>query len=191
MTPNSVPGFREPQWRPAARVVGAAVPSPLRPWLLDTASLTQRLIAAAGGDFRVEVLRQQWARPQRNEARALNLRPDSYTLVREVALVCCGTPWVYARTVIPRATLSGGERRLARLRGRSLGAVLFADPSVERGPIELVRLTPEIRLYETAATQAQSRPPEFWGRRARFTLKGKFLLVSEIFLPTLGVFPAP
>lgn len=180
---------REPQWRPAARVLMSQVPASLRSWLLDTGSLTQRLLTAAAGDFRVAVLRQRWLRPMRNETRALNMRMNQSALVREVALICHGTPWVYARTIIPRTTMTGAERRLARLRSRSLGAVLFADPSTERGEFELVRLTPGERLYQEAAVQAGTPPAEVWGRRACFKIKDKPLLVSEFFLPALGAFP--
>ena len=188
MTSSTGP-VREPRWRPQRRLTRARLPAGLRPWLLDTGSLTQRLIVAARGDFRVELLRQRWTRPMRNEARALGLRPEAHAWVREVRLVCGGVPWVYARTVMPRAMLTGAERRLARLRSRSLGAVLFADPSTERGEIEVVELKPDDRLYERAAAVAGARPALMWGRRARFLLKGKPLLVSEIFLPALGVFP--
>jgi chorismate lyase len=181
--------YREPHWQLHHRVRRSSVPPTLRPWLLDTGSLTQRLITAAAGDFRVQVVRQCWARPMRNEAQALGLRPHARALVREVRLVCRDAPWVYARTVIPRATLTGAERRLARLRARSLGAVLFADPSTTRGDIEIVRLDSRDRLYRTAAAMADVPPPALWGRRARFLIKRKPLLVSEIFLPALGSFP--
>lgn len=181
---------KEPVWRRQRRLSRAYLPAHLRPWLLDTGSLTQRIIGACSKKFRVEVVRQGWVRPMRNEARALGLRPEAYALVREVRLFCGDAPWVYARTVIPRATLSGIERRLAWLRSRSLGAMLFADPSVERGEFELVQLVPGDRLYERTATLLAQRPPMIWGRRARFRLKGKALLVSEIFLPALGTFPA-
>jgi chorismate lyase len=53
--------------------------------------------------------------------------------LREVYLLCDGVPWVYARTAIPRETLTGRHRRLAYLKTRPLGAMLFADPGMARG----------------------------------------------------------
>ncbi|MBI3898798.1 MAG: chorismate lyase [Gammaproteobacteria bacterium] len=181
--------LKEPLWRPHRRVSRAYVPAHLRPWLLDTGSLTQRIIAACGGEFSVVVLRQAWARPMRNEALRLGLRPDAYAVLREVKLVCNGRPWVYARTIIPASTLTGSERRLHWLGSRSLGAVLFADPSVARSEIEVARALPNDRLYEQATALLSERPAEVWARRAQFTLKGKPLLVSEVFLPAVGSFP--
>jgi chorismate--pyruvate lyase len=96
---------------------------------------------------------------------------------------------VFARTVIPRATLTGPRRRLTRLKTRPLGAVLFADPSMQRGPVEIARLTPRDKLYPVALRHLGRQPPEIWGRRSLFTLGGKPLLVSEIFLP--GIPPCP
>lgn len=179
----------EPLWRPRRLLIAARIPARMYPWLFDTSSLTQRVIHACRGTFRVEVIRQAWRRPMRNEAFALGLRPDAYALVREVHLRCAEVPWVYARTVIPRATLVGLNRRLARLGARSLGDVLFADPSLERGEVEVGRTTAADKLY-ARATQALFPPPaELWGRRTMYSLGNRPLLVSEVFLPALPDFP--
>ncbi len=165
-----------------------SIPALYLPWLLDTASLTQRLIDACRGEFRVRVLNQAWDRPRPEEARALGLHPRGHGIVREVHLLCGGRPWVYARTILPRATLTGAERRLAHLKSRSLGAVLFADPTMHRGRTEIVRLRPADSLYALAAHGLDSPPTEIWGRRTVFRLRGKPLLVSEFFLPGIGGF---
>lgn len=122
----------------------------------------------------------------RSEARALAVHADRRTLVREVQLVCDEIAWVHARTVIPRATLTGRERRLAHLGSRSLGAVLFADPTLERAETEIARLVPGDALYASIAACLARPPAELWGRRTRYALNGKALLVSEIFLPAIG-----
>jgi chorismate--pyruvate lyase len=96
---------------------------------------------------------------------------------------------VFARTVIPRDTLVGSNRRLTRLKTRPLGAVLFADPGMERGPVEIARLTPCDRLFPAATRRLASAPEAIWGRRSLFTLAGKPLLVSEIFLPDIPPCP--
>lgn len=137
----------------------------------------------------MDVLAQRWAHPMRNEARALGLNSGRFALVREVCLRCDEVAWVYARTVIPRVTLTGATRRLARLRARSLGAFLFADPTLRRGGTEIARLTPRDPLYGLATRALAAPPGVLWGRRARFTVHGKALLVSEIFLPAIPDFP--
>jgi len=179
----------EPVWRVASRLHRREVPEPVLRWLLDPASLTRRIQSACHGCFRVEVLFQGWARPQHNEGRELGMRQGSEGFVREVHLLCDDLPWVFARTVIPRTTLTGPRRCLTRLKSRPLGAVLFADPSMQRGPVEIARLSPCDKLYPAAIRHLTQRPETIWGRRSLFTLGGKPLLVSEIFLP--GIPPCP
>jgi chorismate--pyruvate lyase len=179
----------EPDWHVASRLHRRDVPESVLRWLLDPASLTRRIQSACPGCFRVEVLFQGWAHPQRNEARELGMRTGSWGFVREVYLLCDGRPWVFARTVIPRTTLTGPRRRLTRLKTRPLGAVLFADPTMQRGPVEIARLTPCDKLFLAAIQHLAQQPEMIWGRRSQFTLGGKPLLVSEIFLP--GIPPCP
>jgi len=179
----------EPAWHEASRLHRREVPEPVLRWLLDPASLTRRIQSACHGCFRVQVLFQGWAQPQHNEARVLGMRQGSTGFVREVHLLCDDRPWVFARTVIPRGTLTGPRRCLTRLKSRPLGAVLFADPSMQRGPVEIARLTPCDKLYPSALQHLAQRPELIWGRRSLFTLGGKPLLVNEIFLP--GIPPCP
>ena len=177
---------REPRWLPAPRVLRARLPSALREWLLDESSLTARVTAACAGRFRVEVLNQGWARPQCNEARALGLACGQRAMVRQVYLLCDERPWVFARTIIPVSTLTGAQRRLAHLGSRPLGAVLFADPGMHRGVLQLARIAPGDRLFATATARLRRQSAAIYGRRSVFRLDDKPLLVSEIFLPEVG-----
>ena len=163
------------------------IPSGLAGWLLDTASLTLRLQRLCPGRFRVRVLSQQWGSPAIDEAQALQMKPGSLALIRQVQLLCDGEPWVYARTVIPATSLRGRLRRLAYLGTRPLGGMLFSDPGMRRAPVELVRLGQGQPLYRAATRECDKCPAEIWGRRAVFRLAKRPLLVSEIFLPA---FPA-
>ncbi len=174
--------------REAVRLLHA--PTRYAAWLRDPNSLTQRVQAACSGHFRVALLRQRWQRPLRSEARVLGLRPGVRALVREVFLMCDDTPWVYACTVIPRATLTGTQRRLARLHTRPLGAVLFADPTMRRGQAQVARLVPGDCLYAQAVAALPQPPAEIWARRSLFFLRDKPLLVTEAFLPAIADAPA-
>ncbi|MEE8387516.1 MAG: chorismate lyase [Acidiferrobacterales bacterium] len=175
----------EPVWVPNTRFVRSQAPPAILHWLLDRASLTQRIISACDGPFRVRVLSQHWARPMSNEAKTLGMRRSGHALVRQVQLLCNDVPWVYARTVIPRHTLTGRQRRLAHLKSRSLGAMLFADPSMRRGELQLVRLTARDKLHSIIAQHIDKPSAVMWGRRSVFTLSNKPLLVSEIFLSAI------
>ena len=172
-------------WRRVQQYLRHALPQETLAWLLDPASLTRRVVAVCPGRFRVEVVSQAWHRPLLNEARVLGIAAARYALVRQVYLLCDEQPWVFARTVIPRTTLTGHERRLAYLHTRPLGEVLFADPSMRRGEVEIARLTPGDGLYRNATQRLAAEPAAIWGRRSLFTLSGKPLLVNEIFLPDI------
>lgn len=168
-------------WRPAQRISQQDWPRALSGWLLDSGSLTQRLIKACPGRFYVELVRQQRAYPRRDEARALGLRIGAAVQVREVRLHCDKAVWVVARTVIPLADLRGPARRLTRLGTRPLGAALFATPGMRREPLQIARIAP---AHLPSLLQGEARA--LWGRRSLFRLGNCRVLVHELFRDNIG-----
>lgn len=171
----------EPRWQPPAQLL----PRPSIAWqrcLLDTGSLTERLIAS-GGRFQVERLSQRWQRPLSSEAEALQLHPRRLVLIREVLLWVDQAPWIYGRTVMPATSLGGPLRYLRRLSNQSLGSQLFRYPGLRREPFELARIDPARHLPD-AALRHCGDSAWLWGRRSRFSLQQRKLLVSEVFLPS-------
>jgi len=175
--------YREAHWQSYRRLPAYAVPARWRHWLLDRGSLTQRLVAASANQFRVRILTQGIAKPRRTEAKALGIPRHQLAVVREVILYGKNQPWVYARSVLPLSSLTGHLARLRKLDERPLGALLFADPSMRRGKLELANVQPskvalplELGIFDTP----------LWGRRSVFYVADKPLLVSEIFLPTFS-----
>lgn len=154
-------------------------------WIADPGSLTARLIARSAGRFRVRVTRLAWARPTLAERRALRLRHGEWALIREVVLEGRGEPWVVARSVIPRATLTGPNRRLRFLGNRPLGAFLFRDPTLRRTQVKVVRLEKSGTAATVGAHTDTADGVATWGRRSTFVLRGRPLLVAEYFLPAL------
>ncbi|OLO02967.1 chorismate--pyruvate lyase family protein [Salinicola socius] len=134
-------------------------------WVASTDSLTARLIAASERPFRVKLMHQGVERPRRDEARALGLAPTDVTWVREVMLMSGERPWVAARSIAPLDRI--GCRRLRTLGERSLGSWLFAQPDLERDPIEVARVSAEAEGV--------------WLRRSRFRHGDIQLLVQECF----------
>ena len=175
----------EPAWKPWRRFDAIELPLATRRWLLAEGSLTAQLQAASGNRLRVRVLSQQWRRPRQAERRALGLATHEVALVREVILECAGEPWVFARSVLPAATLSGRLRHLRRFGERSLGALLFATRGLRRQPFELARVGTPHRIVP--ATIAPAQP--VWGRRSVFHVYGQPLLVAEFFLPACRLAP--
>ncbi len=180
---HRLPG--EPRWLALEAAPTARVPAPVLAWLADEASLTRRVTDACAGRFSVRVVRQQWGMPLPSERKMLGLPLRAACLVREVELLCNGVPQVFARTLIPATSLRGAARRLARLRNRPLGAVLFADPRTRRERIEIARFATRHRLYRAATAHLDPRPPVLWGRRTLFRYVGRPILVNELFLPSL------
>ncbi len=187
---NSLPQ-RESGWHFESRIFNYVLPQGLACWLYDPASLTARLIAACDQQFRVQVLSQGWGTPFHNEIKRLGLRARHKALIREVYLYCGDTPWVFARTVIPRSTLIGKQKYLANLGSKPLGAILFADPHMRRDQFEVACITPGEYLYNAATQASAKKPGQIWGRRSVFYLSNKPLLVNEIFLPAIAQCPSP
>jgi chorismate--pyruvate lyase len=176
----------EPVWQNRECLRRSFVPSNLRTWLFHDASLTARLVAGCTEKFRVEVLRQRYARVQRNEERLLNIPHRQHALLREVYLYCGNVRVVYARSIIPLKTLTGRQRQLAHLGDRPLGGFLFSCPSMERGSVQLAQIAAGSPVYNRAMDTAQQSTEALWGRRSLFRLDNKPLIVAEIFLPGIS-----
>jgi len=174
-----MPSFLEPRWRGVHQL--SRLTAVQRDWLLDEGSLTARLKQLSQGEFRVQVLAQRWQRARRSEAQILGIAPRSACLIREVILSGKNQPWIYARSVMPATSLTGHLYRLRRLKNSSLGELLFRDHSLSRSRFELSRFATQ---HAHIPAQLEDNTPLI-GRRCRFELSGKSLLVSEIFLPTL------
>jgi chorismate--pyruvate lyase len=162
------------------------VPALLRSWVYEQGSLTARIRQHCTGEaVRVQLLSQRWEHPLLEEAQAVATRPGSVALVRQVYLMCGQRRVVYARSVMPRLTLTRTHARFSRLGTRPLADILFADPRVQRVAMEFARLRPGEALFRLAARSLPAQPPNLWGRRSVFALGGRPLLVSEVFLPAL------
>lgn len=164
-------------WRDFRQLQHQQLPHAVRSWLLDPNSLTERLIKASAGNFRVQLLEQSWRVPTLDETILLAIKPRQKALIREVLLVCNDEPWVYARSVIPYSSLQGSLRFLRKLKNSSLGSMLFKDPHLQRSHFEIahIKLPHHLIPVTTSAT--------VFGRRSLFYLHKKPLSVAEIFLP--------
>ena len=179
------PAYTEPDWQPAGRFSSDELPSDVRAWVTDEGSLTDRLKALGRGEFRVQRLLQEWQAPLSSEQRLLDLPPDQLGLVREVALTLNNLPVVFARSVFPESSLTGSLEHLRTLENQSLGAILFSHPDMLRRPFELAYIPGDSPYLRAELHQAGPA----WGRRSRFEIEGKPLLVSEVFLEPFAPWP--
>jgi chorismate--pyruvate lyase len=170
----------EPRWQPLHYYRQSELPAVTRRWLLDEGSLTDHLVQTSGGQFQVERLFQGWQVPNPSERRLLRMRSRQVALIREVTLRCQGQPWVFARSIIPLATLQGPLGYLRKLQSQSLGSLLFRHSNLGRSPFELALLAPQHHYMPDHLRQDEAA----WGRRSRFSVDNHHLMVSEVFLQT-------
>ena len=159
-------------------------PRALRGWLSDRGSLTRRL-KARHADFRVSPVTRGFVPPFPDEAQLLGLHPKMHAYVREVLLIGGGHVRVFAHSVLPRSSLRGGWRGIARLGTKPLGEALFTDPRIRRLGLTMRRLDARHPLYRAARRHAGLTAPTVWARRSVFCLNGHPLLVNEVFLPAI------
>lgn len=175
-----VKAIRTSPWRLLVPGVLAGVSPGLRNLIADEGSLTDRLIGIGGSGFRVNLLSQKVRLPSMDESACLGFSPRRWMSVREVLLMCDETPWVFARSVIPLTTLHGRYSGLGKLGVTPLGKVLFSDPGMSRGSIEVA----EFRVRDSRPGAAGEN--RAIGRRSLFFLDTHPLLVAEIFLEDLA-----
>ena len=175
------------QWQSPDNKNLSLLATSLKTWLLDEGSLTARLKGHCQ-DFRVQVIGEQ--QQLCSAAEACNLiKVGEPVLVREVILYCDNVAQVFARSLLPLASLTGKEQALANLGEQPLGQVLFNNPSLQRLGLEVSSFSSDSSVAMLAKgfsnTQCTSElvELELWGRRSIFMLDNKPLMVAEVFLP--------
>ncbi len=173
---------RNSGWHP---VPVSASPT-LRWWLLNQHSLTD-LIKQRCNQFRVEPTFQALARVCHDELSVIGLHRNELALIREVYLYCGDKPVVFAHSVIARNHLQGVWRGLSRLGNQSLGSLLFSNPLIKRQDrFSFRQLNDHHLLYHRACQRmSPNKSRRLWARRRAFSLYGRSILVTEIFLPAI------
>ena len=175
-----MPHIASHRWsHPACRA-----PRTLHHWLVNPGSLTARL-KARFPHFHVRLLSQRYARPCRDELRALGLQRRTLAVVREVVLMSGEVPLVFAHSVMPRQALLSGFRGLRRQGTKPLGATLFANPKVKRSRLAFRGVDRRHTLHNRAERAVGRLPKRLWARRSRFELGESRILVTEVFLPAV------
>ncbi|MBT8543423.1 chorismate lyase [Polynucleobacter paneuropaeus] len=156
-------------------------------WLSDTGSLTQKIEEHIAQKLEVRVLRDSRQTLNSDESRYFHFQPQRCR-VREVLLCKGNTPLVIARSVIPASSILGGNQGLLRLGNKPLGAVLFAKkPNSSKRKVlrEICYLSKRDPFWQHFQKLYPSLPSKLWARRTLYQLKGKPILVCEVFLPAL------
>jgi chorismate--pyruvate lyase len=161
------------------------IPHALEDWLVHCGSLTRRLKCRCR-HFSVENVITRIRPANHDEERELGLRRGQNAYVREVVLHCDGQPVVFAHSVIPLRNLHGPWNSVTRLGTRPLGEALFTDHQIRRHPLAYKTLQRHQRLHrQTLAAVPLEGNVRLLARRSTFTLKGRALMVTEVFLPAI------
>jgi chorismate--pyruvate lyase len=160
-------------------------PPKISEWLYDQQSLTKKLEGLCQ-HFHVQVKQQIIVAGESSLSHYFS--PDRKRLVREVFLYCDDRPFVFAQTEIPISTLTEQQAQLSEIGTQSLGKILFNDPSMKRGQIEVAKFTDKLALALLSPPIQDNYDHPLWARRSLFYLNSKPLLVSELFLPASTIY---
>ncbi len=174
---------QDTRWKSRPSLAGA--PDILHPWLADTGSLTARIVARCR-TFHVRVLGEHRARPCGDERLLIDLPAGQHAWTREVLLVADDEPVVFAHSVLAPQDLTGPWHMARAIGARPLGAALFADPGICRGPLQCACLGATHPLHRHATAAVGPLPAPLWARRSRFCRRNRPLLVTEVFLPGIA-----
>jgi chorismate--pyruvate lyase len=181
--PGQTPLLPLDLWIPEAGLL-RDVPPLFEGWLRETGLLTARITTETGRRCVLRVVDQRLDFLTGDQQAVLQVPPGT-CFVREIELCDGSRPWVYAQTVVPDSTLEL-HPWLAELGEASLGETLAGIEGLERGPTEYATL-PALHPLAQAALRSVAEEPDFlWARRWWVAIRGRRLLVHEVFLPGIG-----
>lgn len=167
--------------------VVSSLPDSIRTWLLHKESFMDRLQQHGISDANIKLLEQNWLYPHEDEILSLNLNQKTKVFIREVLIHTQHQHWMYARTAIPKETLTDEEIKLSQLENKPLGSILFSNKQWQRQEFELAYLTENSFWYEKATQHVSFSRNNLWARRSRFHLHNKKLLLTEVFFPDIEI----
>lgn len=156
-------------WLPAEALACYEGNAQLRSWLTTPGLLTERVRAASGPAFSLQVLAEGVYEGEHCRAIILGTRTQA---------------WIYAETSISDATLAQ-QPWLASMGEVSLGETLAAHGAV-RSDFAYARQMPDAPLVARALERTNCAPQPLWVRRSEFSVQGAPLTVQEVFLPGIG-----
>ena len=134
-------------------------------WLNEPGSITSKIKSFS--DFKLKLLGDG---PGEVDAAEDDLIISNYeeNNIREVVLCSNEEPLIYAKSIIPLATIRLGLGVLGNLKENPLGDILFSNPEIKK----------KYMLF----AKFQSNEKIFYGRKGIYTVKGYPFSVCEIFL---------
>ena len=119
------------------------------------------------GAFKLHLIKDELSFIEQEDKDFIDCTSNKIKL-REVILFCDDTPIVFAQTIIPFETISNGLEQLGNLGNKPLGDILFEKDVFTKDKVVYA-------LFENASGL-------YWGRKAKYLVKGYKFSVMEIFL---------
>ena len=137
----------------------------IKSWLLEEGPITKRIKSKAS--FRLELIQDEFSKVKDSEKKFINTDAKKIK-AREVLLYGDNIPMVFARTIIPNPTIEKGLTDLGKLGTRPLGDILFEKNIFTKEEVVYASFNDYNHIY--------------WGRKARYSVKGLPFSVMEVFL---------
>lgn len=166
--PPAVPAAA--MWLPASALNCYEADPRMRSWLLTPGLLTERIRAAAGDDFCMQVLQEG---------------PMQTAHVREITMGTTEQLWLFAHTRVPQTTLQS-QTWLATLGRNTLGEALAARSDLQRAAPRYALLGTQSWVVERALYEARLSARNLWVRYSAFHLGDDPFDLYEIFLPAIA-----
>jgi chorismate--pyruvate lyase len=153
--------------------------------LTEKGSLTDLFTHLMGSAPILNCLSQGRGPVDRYESYVLGIPTRVFAHIREITMGTIDKDWLYARTVIPMATLSGRATRLKRMGTTPLGKILFGSLNAERVEMKL-----ELVFADEVGLEEWGIPKNLplWQRSSVFELETGPLFISEILLPDCPIY---
>ena len=159
--------------------------------LTEEGSLTELIGLLMGRTPVLHCLFQGMTLASPEENRLLGLSPKQLSHIREISMGSDSQDWMFARTVIPTATLTGEATGLSQLGNVPIGQLLFGDLKAKRKNMDLSRIEAKDIVFAQELGRKRFNIPEkfsLWRRQSVFEIASGSLLINEIFLPSCPVY---
>lgn len=164
--PPAVPATT--MWLPASALNCYVTDVSLRSWLQTPGLLTERIRAAAGDAFKMQVLHEGLLQGEH---------------VREITMSCAHEPWLFAHTRIPAKTAEAHPWLIAIGR-TTLGEALAARTDLHRAAPRYTQLE-QSWLIKRALNACDLISGNLWIRHSAFNLGIYSFDLYEVFMPAI------
>jgi chorismate--pyruvate lyase len=158
-------------------------------WLTKPYILSKALKQCCSG-LTVKILSQSVSEIYNSESFLLNISTDTQSFTRQVFLLGDGIPLTYGRVIVPPNTYKNHFSDFERLGGNLLGeTMLYNNTNVKRGKFQYSVIDNKSILFEQISKYLLLPNVSLWCRCSLFYNNKDPLLVTEVFLPQLPLFP--